>query len=86
MTYFYLDEQEGTLEDLVQFWTAWPQLPMLNEKMMIGFLPNDSKNSLATADTCFNKLMIPIVHNEYAEFMKFMDISVSNGKLAFGKM
>lgn len=59
---------------------------MLNEKMMIGFLPNDSKNSLATADTCFNKLMIPTVHNEYAEFMKFMDISVSNGKLAFGKM
>ena len=47
---------------------------MLNEKM-IGFLPNDSKTSLATADTCFNKLMIPTVHSEYAEFMKFMDLS-----------
>jgi hypothetical protein len=74
------------LKDLVQFWTAWPALPMLKDKMVIGFLPSDSKNHLATTDTCFNKLMIPTVHNEYAEFMKCMDISVSNGKLAFGKM
>ena len=71
------------LKDLIQFWTGWPLLPMLKEEMKIGFLPNG--HELAMADTCFNKLSIPTMHKEYKEFVKKMDISVCNGKVAFGK-
>ena len=82
-----LDPESGeeTLSDLLQFWTAWPSLPMLNNEMKISFLPNDPNQVLAMTDTCFNKLTIPIIHKEYKEFAKHLDISVSNGKVAFGK-
>lgn len=81
-----LGDEEETLKDLVQFWTAWPQLPMMKEIMSIGFLPNEAKHVLATVDTSFNKLLIPTVHQNYKDFAKSMDVSISNGKIAFGKM
>lgn len=83
----FLDPGSGeeTLSDLVQFWTAWPSLPMLNDEMKVGFLPNDPNHILAMTDTCFNKLAIPTIHKEYKDFAKYLDISVSNGKVAFGK-
>jgi hypothetical protein len=53
--------------------------------MKVGFLPNDPNHILAMTDTCFNKLAIPTIHKEYKDFAKYLDISVSNGKVAFGK-
>ena len=58
---------------------------MLNNEMKVGFLPNDPSHILAMSDTCFNKLTIPTIHKEYKDFAKCLDISVSNGKVAFGK-
>lgn len=74
------------LRDLVQFWTGWPSLPMLGEEMKVNFLPSDANQVLAITDTCFKTLKIPTCHTEYKEFSKYMDISISHGKVGFGKM
>lgn len=83
---FFFPGTEETLRDLLQFWTGWPCLPMLEEELKVGFLPNDASQVLALSDTCFKELKIPTCHKEYKEFVKFMDISVSHGKVGFGKM
>ena len=77
--------EEATLEGLVQFWTAWPALPMLEDKMTVAFLPNHPNKVLAESDTCFKVLKIPTRHSDYKDFVKYMDISITHGKDGFGK-
>jgi len=82
-------EEEETLGDLLRFWTGWPSLPMVeynNCYMKVTFLPAQATKVLAESDTCFTMLKIPTYHNDYREFLKHMDISVSYGKVGFGKM
>ena len=47
------DKEEETLGGLLQLWTGWPSLPMLEEKLTVAFLPNTPNKVLAEADTCF---------------------------------
>lgn len=84
--FFILGNSEEKLEDLLQFWTAWPGLPTMNEKLKVGFLPNQPDKVLALADACFNSLKIPTCHMSRSEFVKNMDLSVSHGKHTFGRM
>ncbi|KAK2572104.1 hypothetical protein P5673_002306 [Acropora cervicornis] len=86
----YLDElntrDEETLGGLLQLWTGWPSLTMIEEKMTVAFLAKTSNKVLAEADTCFKSLKIPTYHTEYENFVKYMDLSISHGKVGFGKM
>ena len=85
-----LDLLEGpdgkTLNDLLQFWTCWPSLPMLEEKLYVSFLPKNESEKLAIVDTCSKSLKIPVIYSNYEEFKKSLDISVQFGKCGFGKV
>ena len=59
---------------------------MLEETLSVAFLPETSNKVLAEADTCFKVLKIPSYHSDYNDFLKYMDISISYGKVGFGKM
>lgn len=86
MSFFNVGSQgEERLSDLLQFWTGWPSLPMLEEKLSVAFLPSETSKVLAESDTCFKLLKIPTCHSEYNEFLRFMDLSLSHGKVGFGK-
>ena len=74
------------LGDLLQFWTGWPSLPMLGEKLVITFLPKIPRKVLAVCDTCFNTLAIPTVHEKYEDFRGKMNVCVQYGKIGFGKI
>ena len=67
-------------------WTGWPSLPIIEEKMTVAYLAKTSNKVLADADTCFKTLKIPTCHTEYDSFVKYMDLSISHGKVGFGKM
>lgn len=77
---------EEQLKDLLQFWTGWPSLPMMDEKLAVSFLPKDASKVLAVADTCFNSLEIPTVHTSYEAFRERMDVAVKYGKVGFGRI
>ena len=83
---FTAETSAEKIEDLLQFWTAYPDLPSMNEKLKVGFLPMQSDKVLAVADACFDSLNIPTCHADFSQFMKYMDISVSHGKHNFGSM
>lgn len=53
--------------------------------MTVAFLPNYPNKVLAEADTCFKIIKIPTCHSDYKDFLKYMDISISHGKVRFGK-
>ena len=55
------------IEDLLQFWTAYPDLPSMNEKLKVGFLPMQSDKVLAVANACFNSLNIPTCHADFSQ-------------------
>ena len=57
--FFTVETSAEKIEDLLQFWTAYPDLPSMNEKLKVGFLPIQSDKVLAVADACFNSLNIP---------------------------
>ncbi len=83
---FYVKGSDGeTLNDLLQFWTCWPSLPMLEEKLSVSFLPKDESEKLAIVDTCWKSLKIPVIYSNYKEFKKSLDIAVKYGKCGFGK-
>jgi len=54
--------------------------------MTVGFLAETPNKVLAEADTCFKLLKIPTYHTEYCNFVKYMDLPISHGKVGFGKM
>ena len=82
--YLNIDGSDGeTLNDVLQFWTCWPSLPMLEEKLSVSFLPKTDK--LAEVDTCWKSLKIPVIFSTYEEFKENLDISVKCGKSGFGK-
>ena len=64
----------------------YPSLPLLEEKLTVAFLPNTSNKVLAEVDTCFKVLKILSYHSDYNDILKYMDISMSYGKVGFGKM
>ena len=51
----------------------------------IAFLPNHPNKVLAESDTCFKVLKIPTRHSDYKGFVKYMDISITQEKVGFGK-
>ena len=85
-TVFVSGNSDERLEDLLQFWTGWPGLPSINEKFKISFLPTQPHSVLTVADSCFNSLKVPTCHTEFSDFVRYIDISVSYGKEAFGRM
>ena len=86
--FFYvgISGEEETLERLLQFLIGWPSLAMLGDKISVAFLPNYPNKVLTEADTCFKVIKIPTCHSDYKDFLKYMDISISHGKVEFGKM
>ena len=50
------------------------------------FLTKTPNKVLAEADTCFKVLKIPAYHTEYDNFVKYKDVSISHGKVGFGKI
>jgi hypothetical protein len=77
------DEQLG---DLLQFWTGWPSLPMMDETLTITFLAKEPSKVLAVVDACFNSLSIPTIHSSYEAFRGEMDLAVEHGKVGFGRL
>lgn len=56
------------------------------DKLTVAFLPNQCNKVLAEADTCFTVIKIPTCHSNYEDFLKYMDISISHGKVGFWKI
>lgn len=75
------------LQDLLQFWTGFPQLPCDTScKLFVKYCPQEPTKVLAEADTCTITLRIPTIHQRYEDFGKFMDRSVGHGKVGFGRL
>ena len=53
------------------------------------FLTKTPNKVLVEADTCFkvsaSASLIPACHTEYDNFVKYRDVSISHGKVGFGK-
>lgn len=79
-------KDEETVGGLLQFWTGWPSLPIVEDKIKVSFLALTPNKVLAEADTFFKVLKIPTYHTEYDNFVKYMDLCISHGKVGFGKM
>lgn len=84
--YFLEAQEDEKLGDLLQFWTGWPSLPLMSEKLPVTFLPKETSKELPVADTCFKTLSVPTIHNHYDAFQSKMDVAVKYGKVGFGKM
>lgn len=41
------------------------------DNIHVVFLPDDPKKPLLEADSCFNKVYVPVTHPTYEEFNKF---------------
>ena len=70
----------------LQLWTGWPSPPIIEEKLAVAFLAKTPNKVLAEAGTCSKVLKIPKYHTEYDNFLKYMDLSISYGKVGFGKI
>lgn len=70
----------------LQLWTGWPSPPIIEEKLAVAFLAKTPNKVLAEAGTCSKVLKIPKYHTEYDNFFKYMDLSISYGKVRFGKI
>ncbi len=55
-----------------------------NERFEIKF-DDESKNELLEADSCFNRVVLPIIHENYYNFRKACIISVTFGAEGYGK-
>ena len=70
----------------LQLWTGWPSPPIIEEKLAVAFLAKTPNKVLAEAGTCSKVLKIPKYHTEYDNVLKYMDLSISYGKVGFGKI
>ena len=71
----------------LQLCTIWPSPPIIEEKLAVAFLAKTPNKVLAEAGTCSKVLKIPRYHTEYNDnFFKYMDLSISYGKVGFGKI
>lgn len=71
----------------LQLCTSWPSPPIIEEKLAVAFLAKTPNKVLAEAGTCSKVLKIPRYHTEYNDnFLKYMDLSISYGKVGFGKI
>jgi len=84
MFYFKIAESgEPFLKKLVLFITGQPTLyPETN--IHVEFLNNPSKK-LMEADSCFNKVYIPVTHPTYEDFKKSLTTSVYYGGVGYGR-
>ena len=55
-----------------------------HERFEIKF-DDESKNQLLTADSCFNRVVLPIVHESYPDFKKVCITSLTYGAQVYGK-
>ena len=69
--------------DLLIFITSGTILDDKDE-ITIGFQLFDERRMLE-AETCFNKVILPISHTDYESFKKACISSVEYGKVGFGK-
>lgn len=70
----------------LQLWTGWLSPPIIEEKLAVSFLAKTPNKVLAEAGTCSKVLKIPKYHTEYDNVLKYMDLSISYGKVGFGKI
>jgi hypothetical protein len=58
----------------------------MGEELNVSFLPKEG-NILPVVDTsCFRSLELPVAHEDYEDFKRFMDTSIRYGKVGSGRL
>ena len=83
--FFYTAEVDGrpVLNHVMMFITA-KFVAGDDEQFEIKF-GEDGENQLLKADNCFNRVVLPIIHESYSDFRKACIISLTYGAQGYGK-
>lgn len=55
------------------------------DNIHVVFLPDDPKKPLLQADSCFNKVYVPVTHPTYEEFKKCCTTSLCYEGVGYGR-
>ena len=83
---FSVEVNKEKLDDLLQFWTGNPTIPLGDSKLVVTSLEANPSKVLPEANTCAMVLHIPTIHQSYQDFKANMDKAISYSKIGFGKM
>jgi hypothetical protein len=70
------------LVDLCCFWSASNMLPARSQMLFLSF-DKDGSMPLPMAESCFFSLVLPVIHADFQEFTKFMDMALKYGSKGF---
>lgn len=81
-TVYLLISDGPYLSDLCCFWTGFDLLPSRSERLNVMF-NTSSDMELPMAESCFFNIVLPIVHSEFEQFKKKMDVALKYGSKGF---
>ena len=83
MNFFFAVADTTMLTLLVLFFTG-SSVVDTNGRWEVAFQKSSTK-TLLEADSCFNRVTIPICHKTYSEFKEGCCISLENGSIGYGR-